>query len=348
MVYFESVCLDTRGITMQDVKKDENKKVNNVVPFIPDGGFYFTKGVEAFQKRKFDSAVKWMEKAVEFAPEDPLYQCQLSIVYTEIGAYHAANKLLTKVLQTTGDNYADCYYLLANNYAHLGLLNDAKKYAESYLTTDPDGEFHEEAHSLLEMIDIDDVDEEDWDIEEEDELLVYQETVFYHMENMEWGKALPILEEMITLFPEHKMIKHDYTQALFFCGFQDDAVKMELDILKEDPNDLCSHTNLAIFNFELGKEEYTNHIQALLNVYSIHEQLKLKIATTLARTEFYEEAYKRFNVLSKGVLKSHPSYYRWYSIAAFHMDETEKAKSLWDEGCKRHPMLEKEEHPCKK
>ncbi|ASN04755.1 tetratricopeptide repeat protein [Virgibacillus necropolis] len=333
---------------MQEVKsKKINRKTNNVIPFIPEGEFYFTKGVEAFQKRKFDVAVKWMKKAVEFAPKEPLYQCQLSIVYTEIGAYHAANQVLTKVLQFTGDEYTDCYYLLANNYAHLGLLNDAKKYVESYLNNEPDGDFHEEAHSLLEMLDIDDSDEDEWDMDEEDELLIYQETVFNHMENMEWDKVLPLLEEMMTLFPEHKMIEHDYTQALFYNGFQEDAIKMELDALTEDPNDLCSHTNLAIYYFERDNKEYTNHIQALLNVYSIHEQLKLKIATTLARTKFYQEAYKRFKTLSKGRLKGHPSYYRWFSIAAFHIGETDKAKKLWDEGCKLHSSLKRETHPCK-
>lgn len=329
------------------MNENVKKRSDNVIPFIPEGEFYFTKGIEAFQKRKFDVAVKWMKKAIEEAPFEPLYHCQLSIVYTEIGAYHAANQLLTKVLQSTGDDYADCYYLLANNYAHLGLLNDAKKYAESYLNSETDGDFQEEATSLLEMLDIDDSDEDDWDMEIEDELLIYQETVFHHMENGEWEKVLPILEEMLVLFPEHKMIMHDYTQALFFCGNQEDAIKMEIDALDEDPNELCAHINLSIFYYERGEKEYENHIQALLNVYSIHEQQKLKIATTLARTKNYHEAYQRFRVLSKGSLKGHQSYYRWYSTAAFYNGENEKAKALWDEGCKRHPLLKKEKYPWK-
>lgn len=345
MVYFVSMSYDTRGITMQNVK--ENKKTNNVIPFIPEGEFYFTKGIEAFQKRKFDVAVKWMKKAIEEAPKEPLYQCQLSIVYTEIGAYHAANQLLAKVRKSTGDDYADCYYLLANNYAHLGLLNDAKKYAESYLNCEPNGDFQEEAASLLEMLDIDEMDEDEWEMEAEDELLIYQETVFNHMENLEWERVLPILEEMTTLFPEYKMIQHDYTQALFFSGYQEDAITMELDALQEDPNELCSHINLAIFYYENGNAEYERHIQALLNVYSIHEQQKLKIASTLARTKYYHEAYKRFKLLAKGILKGHPSYYRWYSITAFQMNETDKARELWEEGCSRHPLLKKENHPCK-
>ncbi|MFZ3579305.1 tetratricopeptide repeat protein [Virgibacillus sp. DJP39] len=333
---------------MPEVKSKQSKeKYDNVVPFIPDADFYFVKGTESFQKRKFDVAVKWMKKAIEYAPKNPLYHCQLSIVYTEIGAYHAANQLLTKVLQSSGDKYADCYYLLANNYAHLGLLNDAKKYAESYLTHEPDGDFYEEAHSLLEMLDFDDTEDDDneWELEEEDELLIYQETIFNHMESLEWNKALPILEEMLVLFPEHKMIKHDYTQVLFKNGYEEDAITMELEMLMEDPNNLLSHMNLATFYFERENVEYKDHIQVLLNVYSIHEQQKLKIATTLARTNYYQDAYNRFKLLSKGKLKGHSSYYRWYSIAAFYIGNTAKAESLWDEGCGRHPLMKKETRP---
>ncbi|MFD1038841.1 tetratricopeptide repeat protein [Virgibacillus byunsanensis] len=330
---------------MQHMKDKTDNNQDNVIPFIPDGDFYFTKGVEAFQRRKFEIAIKWLKKAVDTKPNDPLYQCQMSIIYTEVGAFHAANQLLTKVLQSTGDQYADCYYLLANNYAHLGLLNDARKYATSYLDKEPDGDFTEEAKSLLNLIDIDEEDY-DFELESEDELLIFQETVFYHMENKEYDKALPLLEEMITIFPDHQLPKHDYTQALFFSGNEEEAIQMELDMLNEQPDSLYSHINLAIFYYERNQmQEYVPHIQTLLNVYPIHEQQKLKIATTLARTEYYKEAYSRFRMLVKGLISGHLSYYRWYSITAFHLGETSKALALWEEGCKKHPNLSKEDRP---
>ncbi|MCC2248706.1 hypothetical protein JUJ52_01865 [Virgibacillus sp. AGTR] len=330
---------------MQHVTNNINGKQNNVLPFIPEGDFYFTKGVEAFQKRKFDIAVKWLKKAVEKKPSDALYQCQLSIIYTEIGSYHAANQLLTNVLQSS--EYVDCYYLLANNYAHLGLLNDAKKYADLYLEKEPEGDFSEEAFRLLELINIeDDEDIDDWELEDEDELLIYQETVFYHMENMEWDKAIPVLEEMMTLFPEHKMTKHDYTQALFFSGHPEEAIEMELTMLKEDPNSLYSHTNLALFYYQIGaQEEYDLHIQTLLNVYPIHEQQKLRIAVTLSRTGEHQAAYPRFSSLVKAKVKGHPSYFRWYTKSAYYIGEQEKATVIWQEGIKKHPKLTKEEAP---
>ncbi|MEN1967287.1 tetratricopeptide repeat protein [Lentibacillus sp. N15] len=329
---------------MQQLKSkiQKNNKPNNVLPFIPEGDFYFTKGVEAFQKRKFDLSLKWFQKAIEQKPNDPLYHCQMSIVYTEIGAYHAANQLLTEVIQFTQEEYMDCYYLLANNYAHLGLLQDAKKYALSYLDKEPDGDFSEEAKSLLELIDIDE-DEEEWDLEEEDELLIYQETVFYHMENLEWDKALPLIEEMMTVFPEYTAVRHDYAEALFHSGFPEKAIQIEHDLLKEDPNSLVSRSNLAIFcHAHNQRAECETYVQALLHVYPIQEQQKLRIAVTLAKIGLHADAVPRFHMLAKGIVKNHPSYYRWYSRSLSQVGNTEKALKLWEEGCKKHPKLVRE------
>ncbi|CDQ39049.1 MULTISPECIES: tetratricopeptide repeat protein [Virgibacillus] len=328
---------------MQQVTSKSSGKQNNVLPFIPEGDFYFTKGVEAFQKRKFDIAIKWMKKAIEQKPADPLYKCQLSIIYTEIGAYHAANQLLTKVLQSS--EYVDCYYLMANNYAHLGLLNDAKKYADLYLEKQPEGDFKDDTLRLLDLIDIED-DEDDWEMEDEDELLIYQETVFYHMENLEWDKAIPLLEEMMYLFPEHKITKHDYTQALFFSGYQAKAIELEINELKEDPTSLYSHTNLALFYYTMDNhKEYDFHIQTLLNVYPIHEQQKLRIAVTLSRTRQHVEAYRRFVLLAKPKVAGHPSYFRWYALSAYYIGETAKAELIWQEGTKKHSNLTNELAP---
>lgn len=337
------------GCMLQTNNNAQGKK-ENIIPYIPDGDFYFSKGAEAFDKHKYDIAIKWLRKAIEAAPENPLYQCQMSIVYTEIGAYHAANQLLHEVLQYTAGQYTDCYYLLANNYAHLGLLNDAKKYAEIYLDKQKNGDFCEDAEHLLNLMHSDKEDGAEWEFEEEDELIVYQEAAFRHLQCKEWGNAIKLLEEMMALFPEHKAIKHDYTYALFFSGSTEEAISMELDLLEEQPDTLPlrSHINLAMFYHETGWiKEYKRYIKALLNVYPIHEQQKLRIAVTLAATGDYEQAYGRFCNLAKQQVKNHLAYYKWYSIAAYKLGRPSKALALWEEGCKNHPSLANEEGPWK-
>lgn len=324
---------------MQQTTKNNknNEQHRNVLPFIPDGDFYFSKGVAAFQKRRYDLALKWLQKAVEKAPDNALYKCQMAIIYTETGVYEESNKLLWDVLASSGDEYTDCYYLLANNHAHMGRLQDAKSYVLAYLDKEPDGDFQKESSRLLERIEME--EETDDDRMEEDELLVYQEAVFQHMENREWEQAIPLLEDMLKLFPEHHLAKHDYAQALFYSGEKEKAIQMELDILEEDPTVLYAHIHLAVFYFTIQSPEYKAHIQTILNVYPIYEEQKLRIAIALAKTEHYHDAYLRFRMLSKGKMKHYRSYYRWFSIAAYHVDAFAKAQSLKKEGGKLHPGL---------
>ncbi|KHE73082.1 lipopolysaccharide assembly protein LapB [Halobacillus sp. BBL2006] len=322
---------------------------SNIIPFIPSGKFYFSHGIQAFHKRRFNAAVKWLKKAIETSPDEPLYPCQLSVVYTEVGSYHAANQLLTEVLARFGKEYVDCYYLMANNYAHLGLLNDAKKYVETYLDQQEDGEFEEAANQLLEMLDSLDEnedDEDEWAFDDEDDLLIYQETAFYHLEHEEWDQALTVLHEMMQLFPDFKLAKHKYAYALFMSGEKQEAIDIEQEWLDKDPANIQSHVNLATFFLKQGlKEEAQVHIDLLKNVFPMHEQQKLAVAETLARAGLYQEAVERFSALGDKQVVRRRVYYKWYSIAAYHTGNPSKALNLWEKGCKQFPTLSKEGGP---
>ncbi|MHA6251791.1 tetratricopeptide repeat protein [Oceanobacillus sp. CAU 1775] len=324
----------------------ETKQKNKVLPFIPDGDFYFSKGVEAFQKKKFDYSLKWLKKAVEAKPDNPLYNCQMSIVYTEIGSYHSANQLLNNVLQTS--NYVDCYYLLANNYAHLGLLADANKFAQLYLEKEPDGDFSEEAYTLLDLIDfeMEEYEDDDWLLEEEDDLLKYQETVFYYMENGEWDKAMPLIEEMLLLFPDYLVVKHDYAQALFYTGEKEKAIQLEQKILDEVEHSLQSNLNLALFYYETDQMDvYEKIIKKVMNIYPLHTDQQIKLAGILSKTGKYKAAYDRFKTINKSYARGHLSYYKWYSLAAYHIGKEETAIDLWEEGCLKHRALLNHDFP---
>ncbi|GAB2544740.1 tetratricopeptide repeat protein [Gracilibacillus alcaliphilus] len=323
----------------------------NLIPFIPEGEFYFSKGVEAYQKRKFDLSLKWFQKAMERQPNDPLYICQASIVHTEMGAYHLANQLLNKVLSQYGERYIDCYYLLANNYAHLGLLQDAAKYAALYLEKASDDEFKEEAEELLQLLDFTEEEDEaeDWLLEEEDDLLMYQETAFYHLEREEWQDAISVLEEMIILFPDFSQARHEYYYALFFAGEQDEAVAMEEKHLLDHPNALFSMMNLAVFYYYSDDQsKLAPFVLWLDNIYPIHEQQKLRMAVTFCHLGLYSKALRRFQLLHKSKVKGHPSYYRWYSRCQYEMGMETMAERLWEEGCRQHQALIAKRPPWKK
>ncbi|MFG6114626.1 tetratricopeptide repeat protein [Halobacillus sp. MO56] len=319
---------------------------NNVIPFVADGEFYFSYGVQAFQKRNFEMAVKWLKKAMEKSPQEPLYACQLAVVHTEQGSYHKANQLLTEVLSVFGKEYVDCYYLIANNYAHLGLFKDAKKYAETYLAKTQQGDFKEAAEQLLELVtSLEEDDEDEWTLEDEDELLIYQETALHHIQHQEWEEAIALLEEMMEMFPDYTAAKHEYTYALFHHGDEEGAIELEQQWLQQQPDNLHSHVNLAIFYKERNDARSDDHIQMVKKIFPIHDHQKLYIAQALTRTGHYREACERFQSIRSKVVKRTKTFYKWHSIASYHTGKPAKALHLWEEGCKKYPELSEEGGP---
>ncbi|WP_067840241.1 tetratricopeptide repeat protein [Amphibacillus sediminis] len=324
----------------KDVQLDKK-----IIPFIPEGDFYFSKGVAAFYKRKFELALKWLQKAVEANPSEALYPSQMSIVYTEIGAYHAANQILIDVIKEHGSDYFDCYYLMANNYAHLGLLKDAKKYAALYLEKDPKGEFSSETEQLLTILELGLEEEDEW-FEQEDELLAHQETAFYHLQRKQWSSALPLLKEMLTRFPDYHIAKHEYSYALFFSGEHSRALEHELDLYQTCHDKLPALCNLAVFHYEQNQTEQAKHyLEELVNIHPIHIEQALRVAITFVHLGCYNQGFQRLSRLPKARLKNHLSYFRALAKAAHGLGRTLVAEQVWQEGCRLHHELTNEQTP---
>lgn len=327
--------------------RQTDKHTKAVIPFIPEAEFYFSKGVDAFYKRKFDIALKWIKKAAEADPNEALYPAQMSIIHTEMGAYHLANQILTDLIENQGEDYADCYYLIANNYAHLGLLKDAQKYASIYLEKEPEGEFKSETEQLLTLLELSLSDDEDGiDFLPEDEIMIYQETAFYHLQRKEWQSACAILTEMVNLFPNHTMAQHQYHYALFFSGERDKAIELEKRLYQKQPDSTHAMTNLIVFYDEEGKlDQVEMLLKKLKNVYPIHFEQSLRIATTFAHVNRFDQAYQRFISLPKAKIKYHLDYFRYFAKTAYALNLADQAKKIWAEGCKLHADLASESLP---
>lgn len=312
-----------------------------IIPFIHDGDFFFTKGVDAFYKRKFDLALKFLKKAKDIDPTEALYPSQMSIIYTEIGAYHAANQILSEVIKNHGDDYVDSYYLIANNYAHLGLLNEALKYATLYMEKDPEGEFHSEAEQLITVLDLALEEEmDDFEDEDEDDLLMYQETVFYYLQHEDYLKAVTILEEALELFPDYDLFHFQSRFARFFNGEQEAVLKEEESALIAEPDQLYARFNLMFYYHALGKKEKLNEIVASFNgVYPMHQEQALKVAIGYTLAGYDDEAITRFNRLQQRTVKHHVDYFTYYALALYRQGRILEADALFEEGKRRHKQL---------
>lgn len=330
-----------RGIDLQ--KSDQNEKSKqNIIPFIPEGDFFFTKGMESFDKGNFTIAVKWLRKAIEQDPDDPVYQSQLAIIYSELGKYNKSNALLFLILEQYGNKYIECHYLLASNYANAGQFDKAKKHASIYLKHEPNGDFSEEAESLITLFDDTDIIE----YKDKELYLFYLDKIFQHMDQNEWKKALSLLEKLYELNPNKDMLKYYFALALFFSGDQERAMQEGWKLFIENPSYLMNYLNLAIFYYELNDPDRSKFmVNVLQNVYPIHEMEKFLLAIVMAKTKNFAEACARFRTLTDPSVTVYVSYYKWYSYSAYHSGKVKLANQIWKKACQQFSHLHSEFKP---
>ncbi|MBY6269896.1 tetratricopeptide repeat protein, partial [Parageobacillus thermoglucosidasius] len=184
-----------------------------IIPFIQNGEYYFKKGMQAYQQRDLYKAKKYLERAVQYDGNNASFALQLASVLAELGEYQASNQWLFKIIHELDETMDECFYFLANNFAHLGLFHEAMKYAETYLARDPDGHFAEDTEDLMELLKI---DQEDENGDEQDDLITQQERARLLLEKEKFPEAIRLLEMIIDRYPEFWSAYNNLALAYFY------------------------------------------------------------------------------------------------------------------------------------
>lgn len=179
----------------------EHKNHAQIVQLLQDGHYFFHKGLKAYKERNLKRASKLIQRAVHLEPKDSEMLSQLAVIYSEMGQYQESNDLLDYILANLETEMPECHYFKANNFAHLGLFQEAYKEAAAYSDADPDGEFSEENDSLLELLDLGDGGPED-SLYDQDELLIKQDRAKSLLESGQLAEAVAALEEITHEYPE--------------------------------------------------------------------------------------------------------------------------------------------------
>lgn len=201
--------------------KDSKVRQENgvVLSFIPTGEYYFNKGINAFHRHDLTGARKYLERAIQLEPYEPMIACQLGLVYMQLEQYQESNDLFNRILEELDPSMTECLYFLANNFAELGLFSEAKNYATSYLDTDPYGEFIEDAEDLLYIVGMEEDGEDDFPIK--DELILKQDKARQLLESGNFEKAVEILTNVIEEFPDFWSAYNNLALGYFYLGDMD-------------------------------------------------------------------------------------------------------------------------------
>ncbi|MFA9559565.1 tetratricopeptide repeat protein [Evansella sp. AB-rgal1] len=308
---------------------NSKKEMGKIIPFLQDGAYFYRKGIEAYQNRQIEQALQYINKAIRIEPEEPVFLCQLAIVLSEKGEFETANDLLQKVITEVDESMAECYFFMANNLAHVGKFELAKLRLNKYLQMDPEGEFAEDAHSLLYML-----EEELEFLEDFGTLSNYPsqlEVIVDLIHKGDYDSAEKEARGYLMENPKEWDVYAYLAESLMYQGEMEHAKSILQDLLiKDEPNFLAQ----CIMTVLLAKEDHNNKdlwIKNLVNLRPIKDWHCYYLAKTLYCVGEYEKSYQWFKKLFQGsqFLKL-PAYFHQMAICAWKNGHEEKARGLWE------------------
>ncbi|MFC5466594.1 tetratricopeptide repeat protein [Lederbergia graminis] len=313
-----------------------------ILPFIPTGEYYFNKGLKAYDRYDINKAKKYLKRAWELEPYEPMIACQLAIVYTEAEEYEESNRLLFTVLEELDARMTECHYFIANNFAHLGMFTESYKHAQLYLENDTVGEFAEDAEELMSLIGFDDENIEV--LEKQDEIINRLDEARLLLETGEFNKAVEMLEQAVIDYPEFWPAHNNLALAYFYEGDTGKATGVLEKVFENNPGNLHALCNLAVFLFyEHETEKLKELLTALEKVQPILLEHRYKLGATFALTGKYEQAYYWLRQIQKQGFHGDPGFYYWLAKSAYFTGNEKVAQHAWKDLANLNPDYEKME-----
>ncbi|WHY85356.1 tetratricopeptide repeat protein [Neobacillus novalis] len=323
--------------------KDAKARIQKgkLLSFIPTGEYYFTKGLKAYHRRDFIKAKKYLGRAMQLEPGEPMITCQLAIVSTELGEFENSNRLLHHVLEELDSEMVECHYFLANNYAHIGFFKDAYHHAKLYLQLEPDGDFSEDTEELLELLTFESEDLEDELYLEQDDLIFKQEQARELLESGYFPKAIELLKDVVKEYPEYWSAYNNLALAYFYLGQTEKAESILQDVLERNPGNLHALCNKLVFAHYQGQtNNVTNMLQSLKKIQPLLSEHQFKLGTSFALVGEYELAYLWLKKLYKNGFDGDGPFYYWLSYSAYFTGYENFAQNIWKKMLRIYPDKE--------
>lgn len=302
---------------------------SNIFPFVPTGEYYYHKGIKAYDRYDIKKAKKYLIRAWELEPDEPMIACQLALIYTDDAEYAESNELLHTVLNKLDERMTECHYFLANNYAHLGLFTEAYKHARLYLDLDQTGEFTEDTEELIALMGINE-DENIDELEEQELMANQQEAARQLLEAGNFTEAIEMLEKAVETHPEFWPAYNNLALAYFYEGETAKAFGILEKVLEQNPGNLHALCNLVIFLYYEQKDEELDTLLATLEkVQPISMEHRYKLGATFALAGKYDKAYYLLRHIQKQGYEGDAGFYYWLSRAAHFTGNHTTAAKAW-------------------
>ncbi|HSU80511.1 MAG TPA: tetratricopeptide repeat protein [Candidatus Angelobacter sp.] len=302
-------------------------KKARVISFLPNGAYYFEKGIAAYQRGDLQRAKKFVERAMVFNPNDPDYLCQLAAILAELEQFDQSNRLLKKVIFELDPGVVECFFFMANNYAYLGRYEEAFREVKRYLSLEPNGPFADEARELHRLL----VFETGTELIEEEAYLSDHEKGRQALESGEYKKAIYYFQKVIKERPDFWAAQNNLAIAYYSSGNEEAGLNQLDTILDNDPGNIHALCNKATFYHQIGNQNGLNELVPILNnLYPLYPESRSKLGATYFFLGLYEKAYHWLESAERTGFFEDQSFYYWLAVTCYKLGKNERALKAWE------------------
>lgn len=226
-------------------EKFRTEKGGKVLQFAQDGEFYYRSGSSKLEKNDLTGAIASYRMALKLDPKN--YDAVLGIaeILTAMGRTEESNRLLMVKFREE-ERPAEAYFGMGCNFFAQREYDQARMSFDKYLDEDPEGEFAYTAYDMAEAID-------------DGTAQAYQEGPFAVpgyteaeqarrlMEKEDFKGAIELLEKTVEEHPELSYARNSLALCYYCVHDYDKATDQVGAVLKEEPQNIQAHCNLAIF-----------------------------------------------------------------------------------------------------
>ncbi|WP_458120521.1 tetratricopeptide repeat protein [Paenibacillus sp. Z6-24] len=314
---------------MNDYKRKVEEIERKVITLKLDANFFFERAVRSLDHYRYDKALKYFEKAVEYEPDNPVNHCNMAGILSEMGKYEASNQVLQTIMDTVDPSMVECHFYMANNYANMEQFEQAEQQLLTYLERDPNGQFTSEAEEMMDLI----LHEMKRPAGTAAAVMLepdLQEQARELLENGEAEAACELLQQLIQEQPDLFAARNNLAVAYYQQGMMGLAAEQITAVLQQDPSNLHALCNQAILSQYYGDSELQQQLEQLRRVTPLHQEHLLKLATTMAMLGEHQYAYNHFRrLLRHDDLMNHGELYHYTAAAACYMGKYDEAEQLW-------------------
>ncbi|WP_199795000.1 tetratricopeptide repeat protein [Paenibacillus faecalis] len=304
-----------------------------------NANFFFDRAVKSLDRFQYDKALKYFRKAVEYEPDNPVNHCNVAGILSEMGDYKGSNEVLQHILHKVDSSMTECHFYMANNYANMGLFEEAEHALVTYLEEDSAGQFLDEAQELMELLHYELNRPTKVNRIKSREGMVEHERARELLEEGKFAQAVKLLEEIVKDRPDFLAARNNLALAYYYTGRFNKAKQTIEEVLEQEPGNLHGLCNLAIFFQHEGNHEQSHRLVDMLSVtVPFHQEHLFKLATTMGILGKHDSAYSHFRRLLKDEeYNSDPSLYHYTAVAACNSGYYEAAASYWRQSKKLDP-----------